>query len=124
MEANMKGNYVDSYVLVVPRKKLGAYKKMARQGMKTWKKYGALGYYECFGDDMNVKFASVKFPALAKAKPGEVVIVSYILYKSRKHRDRVNALVYKNMTPPKPDFVMPFDEKRLTFGGFKVITGY
>lgn len=119
----MKGNYVDAYVLVVPRKKLGEYKKMARQGMQVWKKYGALGYYECYGDDMNNKFASVKFPAMAKAKPGEVVIVSYILYKSRKHRDRVNALVYKNMTG-EPDAETPFDMKRMAFGGFKVIVGY
>lgn len=113
--------YVDAFVLVVPKKNLKAYKKMAQGGAKMWKKYGALEYFECAGDDLSPKFTAVKFPKLAKAKPGETVIVSFIVYKSRADRDRINALIYKDPAMGNPDQPMPFDEKRMTFGGFKVL---
>ena len=114
--------YVDGFVLPVPRKKMKAYEKMARWGKRTWLKHGALDYMECAGDDLKSKWG-IPFPRLAKLKPGETVVFSYIVYKSRAHRDRVNARVMKEMekTPMPKD--MPFDMKRMAYGGFKVLVG-
>jgi uncharacterized protein YbaA (DUF1428 family) len=114
--------YVDGFVLPVPRKKLKAYVKMAKWGKRVWLKHGALDYQECVGDDLKSKWG-IPFPRLAKLKPGETVVFSYIVYKSRAHRDRVNAKVMKdprlaNMMDPK---AMPFDGKRMFWGGFKVL---
>ena len=116
--------YVDGYILVVPKDSLPAYKKMAQKGMKAWKKYGALDYFECVGDDMSPEWASIPFPAAVKAKPNEVVIFSFIVFKSRAHRDSVNAKVMKDpiMNDPKyKEKPMPFDLKRMAYGGFKAI---
>jgi uncharacterized protein YbaA (DUF1428 family) len=116
--------YVDGFVLVVPKKKVEAYRRIAQKAGKIWKKYGALEYFECVGDDLNPKHASVKFPRMIKAKPNETVVFSYIVFKSRAHRDRVNAKVMKDpyMDPSSQnDQPMPFDMKRLAYGGFKVI---
>ena len=122
-----KGNYVDGFVLVVPEKELAAYRKMAREGCKMWKKYGALDYKECVADDMEPDMGPYKirrFPELAKQKKGEVVIFSYIVFESRAHRDRVNAKVMKEMekemAKQKKPMSMPFDMKRMAYGGFKV----
>ncbi len=118
-----KANYVDGYVLLVPKKNLAAYKRMASMGCKVWMKHGALDYKECVGEDLNTK-CGVPFTKLAKPKPGETVVFSFIVYKSRAHRDRVNAKVMKDplMNDPKwKDMPMPFDIKRMTFGGFKVL---
>jgi len=115
-------SYVDGFVLPVPKKNLKAYKRIAQKAGKIWKKHGALDYKECVGDDLNVKFG-VRFPKLAKLKPGETVVFSWIVYKSRAHRDSVNARVMKDpnlccdMDPKK----MPFDCKRMAYGGFKVL---
>ena len=114
--------YVDGFLLAVPKKNIQAYRRMAQKAAKIWKQYGALDYKECVGDDLNVKMG-VPFPRLAKVKPGETVVFSYIVYKSRTHRDRVNAKVMKdprvaNMCDPKS---MPFDTKRMCYGGFKVL---
>ena len=114
--------YVDGFLLPVPKKNLPAYRRMAQKAGKIWRGYGALDYKECAGDDLNVKMG-VPFPRQLKVKPGETVVFSYIVYKSRAHRDRVNAKVMKdprlkNMMDPK---AMPFDGKRMFWGGFKVL---
>jgi uncharacterized protein YbaA (DUF1428 family) len=119
--------YVDGFVIPVPKKQLATYRKMAEMGGKMWKKYGALEYFECVGDDLNPKMDGmkfVKFPQMAKAKPGETVIFSFIVYKSRTHRDAVNAKVMKDPAMNDPqwkDKPMPFDPKRMAYGGFKTI---
>lgn len=114
-------SYVDGFVLVVPKKKLAAYKAMARKAGKVWREHGALDYRECVGDDVKVKFG-LPFPKLAKAKPSETVVFSFIIYKSRAHRDRVNAKVMadKRISEHMPKD-MPFDLKRMAYGGFKTI---
>jgi len=114
--------YVDGYVLPVPKKNLQAYARIAQKAGKVWRDHGALDYKECAGDDLNVKFG-VPFPRMMKVKPGETVVFSYIVFKSRAHRDRVNAKVMKDprlakMMDPK---AMPFDVKRMVYGGFKVL---
>src|SRR5262245_41275533 len=113
--------YVDGFVLAVPKKNLAAYRRMATVGAKVWKRHGALEYRECIGDDLAVKFGK-RFPKMAKAKRGETVFFSWIVYRSRAHRDRVNAKV---MADPKLGEAMgkgpmPFDLKRMAYGGFKV----
>jgi uncharacterized protein YbaA (DUF1428 family) len=114
--------YVDGFVLPVPKKKLDAYRRMSRKAGKVWKEHGALEYRECVGDDLKVKFG-LPFPKLTKVKPGETVVFSWIVFKSRAHRDKVNAKVMKD---PRLDKMckeddMPFDLKRMAFGGFKVL---
>lgn len=119
--------YVDGFVLVVEKKKLNAYKKMAEIGRDVWMKHGALSYKECVGDDLNPDMGGMRvmtFPKLTKLKKGEVVVFSYIVYKSKKHRDEVNKKVMKDsmMNEEKwKDKPMPFDMKRMAYGGFKTI---
>jgi uncharacterized protein YbaA (DUF1428 family) len=115
-------SYVDGFVLPVPRRKLAAYKKLATVASKVWRDHGALEYRECVADDVKPgKWTS--FPQSVKLKKGEVVVFAWIVYKSRKQRDSVNAKVMKDprlmkMFDPKK---MPFDGKRMFWGGFKVI---
>ncbi len=114
--------YVDGFVLPVPRKNLEAYRQMSRKAGKVWRDLGALEYIECAGDDLKSKFG-VAFPKLASAKAGETVVFSWIVYKSRAHRDRVNKKVMKdpriaNMMGQKD---MPFDVRKMAYGGFDVI---
>jgi len=117
-------NYVDGFVIPVPKKKIDAYRRMALKAGKNWREHGALEFRECIADD--VKPGKVtSFPQSVKLKAGEVVWFSFIVYKSRKHRDRVNAKVMKDprlasMMDPKG---MPFDAKRMIYGGFKVMVG-
>jgi uncharacterized protein YbaA (DUF1428 family) len=120
--------YVDGFVFVVPKKKLAEYRKMAQFGKKMWRKYGALDYKECVGDDLQPKaMGGMKprlFSEMSKAKSGETVWFSFIVYKSKKHRDAVNAKVMKDpiMNDPKwKDKPMPFDMKRFAYGGFRVV---
>ena len=124
MAAATKGRYVDGFVLVVPKNRLAEYKKMARQGAKIWKKYGALDYKECQLDDAKPPWVELTFPKLAKARRNETVWFSYIVYKSKKHRDQVNKRVMADpaMQSGDPDHMknMPFDMKRMAYGGFKV----
>ena len=114
--------YVDGFVLPVPRRKLAAYRKMAQLGGKVWKEHGALEYVEAVADDVKPG-KHTSFPQSVKLKKGEVVIFSYAVYKSRKDRDRVIAKVMKDkrledfMDPKK----LPFDGKRMFWGGFKSI---
>lgn len=125
----MKNNkqYVDGFVLVVPKKKLGAYRRLAETIGKLWKKYGALDYKECVGDDLHPNTGGMPmlpFPKMTKAKKGETVVFSFIVFKSRAHRDQVNAKVMKDpfMNDPEwKDKPMPFDMKRVAYAGFKVI---
>jgi len=114
--------YVDGYVLPVPKKNLQAYRRMAEKAGKIWREHGALEYRECAGDDLKVKFG-VPFSRLAKAKPGETVVFSWIMFKSRAHRDRVNAKVMKDprITAMCNPEAMPFDVKRMAYGGFKIL---
>ena len=113
--------YVDGFVIPVPKRKIAAYRRIARTAGKVWREHGALDYVECIGDDVKPgKLTS--FPQAVKLKPGEVVWFSWILYKSRAHRNRVNARVMKDprlakMMDPK---AMPFDGKRMFWGGFRV----
>lgn len=116
--------YVDGYVLAVPKKKLNAYRSMAQKGAKIWRKYGALEYFECVGDDLSPKWAGIRFPQTVKAKAGETVVFSFIVFKSRADRDRINAKVMKDPTMSQPadkDTPMPFDMKRMVYGGFQVL---
>ncbi len=115
-------SYVDGFVLPVPEKNLDAYRKMARKAGKIWKEYGALEYIECVADDVQPG-KSTSFPQAVKLKPGEVVVFSWIVYKSRAHRDKINKQVMADprlasMMDPKN---LPFDGKRMFFGGFKPI---
>ncbi len=114
--------YVDGYVLPVPKNKLMAYVRMAQGGEKMWRKHGALDYKECVGDDLKTKWGST-FSRMLKLKPGETVVFSYVVFKSRAHRDRVNAKVMKEMTESPMPEDMPFDIKRMVYGGFKVSVG-
>ena len=114
--------YVDGYVLPVPKKNVQAYRRMAQKAGRIWREHGALQCVEAVGDDLSVKFG-VPFPRQMKVKAGETVVFSYIVFKSRAHRDRVNAKVMKDprlakMMDPK---AMPFDIKRMVYGGFKVL---
>jgi len=114
--------YVDGFVLPVPKKNVEAYRRIAKKAGKVWRDHGALEYRECVGNDLDVKFG-VPFTRSVKLKPGETVVFSWIVFKSRAHRDRVNAKVMKDprlakMMDPK---AMPFDCKRMVCGGFKVL---
>jgi len=122
--------YVDGFVLVIPEKNLPDYRKMAEEAGRKWKKYGALEYIESVGEDLDpdvpTEMKRVTFLQIAGAKPGETVVFSYILFNSRQHRDEVNAKVMKEMEaesqkPENKDKPMPFDMKRLAYGGFEVI---
>lgn len=114
--------YVDGFIVPVPKKKLAAYRELARKAGKIWREHGALEYRECVAEDVKPgKLTS--FPQSVKLKPKETVVFSWIVYKSRKHRDRVNAKVMKDprlagmMDPGK----MPFDGKRMIYGGFETL---
>lgn len=114
--------YVDGFVLPVPRRYLEAYRRIARTAGRVWREHGALEYRECVGDDLKVKKV-VQFPKSVRAKAGETVVLAWIVFKSRAHRDRVNARVMKDpriakMMEPK---AMPFDHKRMVYGGFKIL---
>ena len=113
--------YVDGFVLPVPKRKVDDYRRMARKAGKVWRQHGALAYRECVADD--VKPGKVtSFPQSVKLKRGETVVFSWIVYRSRAHRDRVNAKVMSDprITGMDPKD-MPFDTKRMFFGGFDVI---
>lgn len=120
-------NYVDGFVFVVPNSKTEEYKKMAEMGRETWLKCGAIGYYECRGDDMKAKDmgggAMKSFPELVEANEGETPWFSFVMFKSREHRDEVNAKVMEEMGKHAEEMAgmeMPFDMKRMVYGGFQV----
>lgn len=114
--------YVDGFVIPLPKKNLAAYKAMAKKACVVWMEHGALQYHEAVGNDLNHTFA-LSFPKMCKCKPSETVVFSWIVYKSRAHRDAVNKKVMKDpriaamMNPKNP----PFDFKKMAYGGFDVI---
>lgn len=116
-----KGKYVDGFVIVIPKKNAGAYKKMAKLGAKMWKKFGALDYKECKGNDLNPwgDAMPLNFIKLTGAKPTDDVWFSFIVFKNKKHRDTVNAQVMKAFGDNPPE--MPFDMKKFSTGGFEVV---
>ena len=115
--------YVDGFVIPVPKRKIAAYLAISRKAGKVWREYGALEYRECVGDDLKIK-GMKGFPAGIRTKTGETVVFSWITFRSRAHRDRVNARVMKDpriaamMADPK---AMAFDGRRMTYGGFTMI---
>jgi uncharacterized protein YbaA (DUF1428 family) len=114
--------YVDGYVLPIPRKNLQTYRRIAQKAGMVWREHGALQYKEAVGDDLNVKWG-IPFPRTLKLKPGETVIFAWVVFKSRAHRDRVNAKVMKDKRLA--DFMeessMVFDAKRMVYGGFDIL---
>lgn len=121
----MVKRYVDGFVIAMKKKNLPAYKKMATLGGNVWMKHGALEYFECIGDDLETAntCGALSFPKMTKAKPDETVIFSFIIYKSKAHRDKVNALVMKDpkMNPEQWKNNMPFEMKKMAMGGFESI---
>ena len=113
--------YVDGFIVPVPKRKMDAYKRMARKAGKIWREYGALEYRECVADDVKVG-KRTSFPRSVKLKPGETVVFSWIVYRARADRDRIMAKVMKD--PRLADMMnsktLPFDGKRMIYGGFKV----
>ena len=112
--------YVDGFVLPIPKKNVAAYRRLARKAGRVWREHGALEYRECVGDDLDIK-GVVPFSRTMRLKPGETAVLAWIVYKSRAHRDRVNAKVMKDPRMATPPKTMPFDVRRMVYGGFKVI---
>lgn len=120
--------YVDGFVLVVPKDNAEEYKKMAEEGREIWMRQGALEYYECMGDDLEPKdtggMKPLGFTEMAKAGPNETVWFSFIVFKSKEHRDEVNKKVMDEMNEKykdNKDMTMPFDMKKMAYGGFSVV---
>ena len=119
--------YVDGFVLALPRRNIEAYKTMSRAAGRVWREHGAVEYVEAVGNDLKIKKGmGVSFPRLARARAGETVLFSWIAYKSRAHRDRVNKKVMKDprIASMMNDKKMPFDVKRMAYGGFKSIVNF
>ena len=116
-------NYVDGYVLPVPKKSITAYRHMAAKAGKIWREYGALEYFECVAEDLKVPKGLLTFSKMVQLKKDETVIFAWIVFKSRAHRDRVNAQVMKDprLSGDEDAKSMPFDMKRMAYGGFKVL---
>ena len=114
--------YVDGYVIPIPRKNVKAYMAIAKKAAKIWCEHGALEYSESVGEDMDCKWG-MPFPKMLDLKPGETVVFAWITYKSRAHRDRVNAKVMKDPRIPAmmDESNMPFDSKRMVYGGFEIM---
>lgn len=115
--------YVDGFVIPIAESKLKEYRVIAGKAKKIWMEYGALAYYECVGEDLTPEGITATFPRIVKPKPGETVLFSWIVYRNRKHRDSV---MKKIMADPRMEKMMdpnnpPFDMKRMTVGGFKVL---
>lgn len=116
--------YVDGFVIVVPKKKIEAYKKLAKKAGKIWLEYGALSYRECVAEDMKADFG-LPFPKLVGGiKPSETIVFSWVTYKSRKHRDAVNKKVMSDERLECDPNDMPFDMKRMSYGGFETLVKY
>lgn len=115
-------SYVDGFVIPVPTKSLAAYRRVARVACKVWRDHGAIDYKECAGDDLKASFG-VSFTKIAGTKKGETVIFAFVVYKSRKHRDQVNKKVMQDPRLAKlmKPGAMPFDVRRMAYGGFKTI---
>jgi len=114
-------SYVDGYILPVPKKHVKTYRRMAEMGRDAWMKHGAIDYKECVGDDLVAKWGTAAFTRMMKLRPGETVVFAYIVFKSRAQRDSVNKKVMKEMKDMVGSKDMPFDAKRMVYGGFKTI---
>jgi alkaline phosphatase len=114
-------SYVDGFVIPVAKNKVAAYKKMAEQGKKAWMKHGAVQYFECVADDLKVFPGCGDFKTLVKLKANETVMYSFIIFKSKAHRNAVNKKVMAEMEKMKMPKDMPFDPKRMAYAGFKTI---
>ena len=115
-------NYVDGFIVPVPKKKVGAYRSMAKKASKVWRDHGALEFHESVADDVKVgRWTS--FPRSVKLKKTETVVFSWIVYKSRAHRDKVlkNVMADKRLAKMMNPKAMPFDARRMIYGGFKII---
>jgi uncharacterized protein YbaA (DUF1428 family) len=127
MENKKQKGYVDGFVLRVPKDKVAEYRQMAEGAAKVWKKYGALDYKECVGEDLYPKAMegaeTLSFVDLTKAEADETIWFSFITYKSREHRDEVNAKVMAEMMkdPKNKEMAMPFEMKKMAYGGFEVM---
>jgi uncharacterized protein YbaA (DUF1428 family) len=117
--------YVDGFVIPIQKRKVRAYLRQARLGARLWKEHGALAYYECVGEDLKVPFG-LGFPRMARLKAGETAVFSFIVFRSRAHRDKVNAAVMKDprMGGPEMQAPFPFDVKRMAMGGFEVLVSW
>lgn len=116
--------YADGFVIPMPKKNVAAYRRLAEKAGKIWKEFGALDYKECVADDLKSQMG-VPFGKLAKLKPSETVVFSWILYKSKADRNRINAKIMKDPRIAEMGKApMPFDMKRMTYGGFKVLVSY
>lgn len=112
--------YVDGFVIPVPKRNLKTYRRMAAKAARIWREHGALEVRECVGEDLNIK-GMLSFSKQARAKPSETVVFSWIVYRSRKQRDRVLKKVMSDPRLKMDSKIMPFDFKRMAYGGFKVI---
>lgn len=114
--------YVDGFLIPIKKNKLKEYRKMAQLGKKTWMKHGALDYKECVAEDLKTTMGTA-FSKLLKLKPDETAVFAYIVFKSRKHRDAVNTKVMSDPAMNDPDMMkdMPFDPKKMCYGGFEAI---
>jgi uncharacterized protein YbaA (DUF1428 family) len=112
--------YVDGYLLALPRRNLAAYRRLARLGARVWMEHGALEYRECVGDDLDAP-CGMPFPKLLKLGRGETAVFAWIVFRSRAHRDRVNARVMKDPRMVVPPGGMPFEMRRMHGGGFRVL---
>ena len=114
--------YADGFLIPIPKDQIDNYREIARFAGSIWKEHGAVAYYECVGDDLDVK-DQISFPTLTGAEPGETVILAWIIYNSREHRDEVNAKVMADprMTEFMKDRPMPFDCRRMAYGGFRTL---
>jgi uncharacterized protein YbaA (DUF1428 family) len=117
--------YVDGFVIPIPKRKVKAYLRHARLGAKVWKEHGALGYAECLADDLSLPWG-LGFGKMARLKAGETLIFSFVIYRSRADRDRVNAKAFKDprLAALMKAGPMPFDVKRMAVGGFKELVGW
>ena len=116
--------YVDGFVIPIKKRNVAAYRRMAQGAVKLWKKYGVLEFRECVGDDLKVRQGmGLGFKKMAKLKPDETVMFSWVTFKSKKHRDQFNAKIMKDprVANMMKDKKMPFDMKRMSYGGFRVI---
>ena len=114
--------YVDGFVIPMPKRNIAAYRRLAQRAGKIWLEYGALEFRECVGDDLESE-GTASFTRAARAKPNETVFFSWIVYKSRAHRDRVNAKIMRDprLTKMMDGKAMPFDVKRMVYGGFRAL---
>ena len=118
-------SYVDGFIVPVPKKNLAAYRRIAKLGSKVWRDHGALDYKECVAEDVKVgKWTS--FPRSVKQKPGETGVFAFVVYKSRAHRDRVlkNVMADKRLAKFMNPKAMPYDGKRMIYGGFKTMVSF